>query len=70
MIVTVYRASDGYRWRAQVPAGEIISESVEAYAEKGDAVTAAKKLGPTNAVIFTDDRVTNSDDSEWDNFMQ
>jgi hypothetical protein len=70
MIVSIHRASDGYRWRAQTPYGEVVSESVEAYAEKGDAVASAKKSGPTNAVIFTDDQVTDSGDSGWDNFRQ
>jgi uncharacterized protein YegP (UPF0339 family) len=55
MTVTVYLAKDGWRWRAQSGNGEIVSESGEAYVEKGYAIEAAKKFGPTNAVIFTED---------------
>jgi hypothetical protein len=34
--------------------GEIVSESGEAYEDKSYAIQAAKKFGPTNAVIITD----------------
>jgi hypothetical protein len=46
MRVVVYLAKDGWRWRA---------ESGKAYEDKSDAITDAKKFGPTNAVIITDD---------------
>jgi uncharacterized protein YegP (UPF0339 family) len=55
MTVTVYLAKDGWRWRAQAGNGEIVGESGEAYEDKSYAITAAKKFGPTNAVIVTDD---------------
>jgi uncharacterized protein YegP (UPF0339 family) len=54
MKVVVYFAKDGWRWRAQAGNGEIVSESGEAYEDKSYAIQAAKKFGPTNAVIFTD----------------
>jgi uncharacterized protein YegP (UPF0339 family) len=34
MKITVYRAADGWRWRAQAANGEIVSESGEAYEHK------------------------------------
>lgn len=46
MKVVVYRAKDGWRWRA---------ESGNAYEDKSDAISDAKKSGPTNAVIVTED---------------
>jgi hypothetical protein len=46
MRVVVYLAEDGWRWRA---------ESGKAYEDKSEAITDAKKSGPTNAVIITDD---------------
>jgi uncharacterized protein YegP (UPF0339 family) len=55
MKVVIYFAKDGWRWRAQAGNGEIVSESGEAYEDKSYAIQAAKKFGPTNAVIFTDD---------------
>lgn len=56
MVVTVYRDDAGeWRWHAKSGNGEIVSESGEGYTEKGHAIDAAKKFGPKNAVIFTDD---------------
>jgi uncharacterized protein YegP (UPF0339 family) len=37
MKVTVYRAQDGWRWRARAANGEIVSESGEAYENKSYA---------------------------------
>jgi uncharacterized protein YegP (UPF0339 family) len=34
MKITVYKAEDGYRWRARAANGEIVSESGEAYRHK------------------------------------
>jgi RNA polymerase sigma factor FliA len=71
MRVIVFRDEQGlWRWHCRELAGEIVSKSEKGYGEKGHAIQAAKEFGPTNAVIFTDDGVTNSDDSEWDNFRQ
>jgi uncharacterized protein YegP (UPF0339 family) len=55
MKIRVYRAIDGWRWRAEAANGEVVSESGEAYENKSWAIQSAKKFGPTNAVIFTDD---------------
>jgi uncharacterized protein YegP (UPF0339 family) len=54
MEIRVYRAIDGWRWRAEAANGEVVSESGEAYENKSWAIQSAKKFGPTNAVIFTD----------------
>jgi uncharacterized protein YegP (UPF0339 family) len=54
MHVKVYRADDGWRWHAKSTNGEIVSESGEAYEDKSYAIQAAKKFGPTDAVIETD----------------
>jgi uncharacterized protein YegP (UPF0339 family) len=34
MKITVYRAADGWRWRAQAANGEIVGESSKAYENK------------------------------------
>ena len=51
MHVKVYQADDGWRWHAKSTNGEIVGE---AYEDKSYAIQAAKKFGPTDAVIETD----------------
>jgi uncharacterized protein YegP (UPF0339 family) len=55
MKITVYRAQDGWRWRARASNDEIFSESGEADENKSYAMEAAKKFGPRDAVIQTED---------------
>jgi hypothetical protein len=42
----VYRAADGWRWHAV--AGEIVSESGEAYENRSYAMEAARRFGPAD----------------------
>jgi uncharacterized protein YegP (UPF0339 family) len=49
MKITVYRAADGWRWRAQADNGEIVSESGEAYENKSYAIEAAERFDPRDA---------------------
>jgi uncharacterized protein YegP (UPF0339 family) len=49
MKITVYRAQDGWRWRARAVNGEIVSESGEAYENKSYAIEAAERFGPREA---------------------
>jgi uncharacterized protein YegP (UPF0339 family) len=49
MKITVYRAADGWRWRARADNGEIVSESAEAYKNKSYAIEAAERFGPREA---------------------
>jgi uncharacterized protein YegP (UPF0339 family) len=49
--ITVYRAIDGWRWRAEAANGEIVSESGEAYENKSYAMEAARRFGPADAEI-------------------
>jgi uncharacterized protein YegP (UPF0339 family) len=49
MKITVYRAVDGWRWRAQADNGELVSESGEAYENKSYAIEAAERFGPRDA---------------------
>jgi uncharacterized protein YegP (UPF0339 family) len=49
MKITVYRAADGWRWRARADNGEIVSESGEAYKNKSYAIEAAEWFGPREA---------------------
>jgi uncharacterized protein YegP (UPF0339 family) len=49
MKITVYRAEDGWRWRARAANGEIVSESGEAYENKAYVVEAARRFGPGDA---------------------
>jgi uncharacterized protein YegP (UPF0339 family) len=51
MKITVYRAADRWRWRAQTANGEIVSESGEAYGNKSYALEAARRFGPADAEI-------------------
>jgi uncharacterized protein YegP (UPF0339 family) len=51
MKITVYRASDGWRWRAEAANGEVVSESGEAYEHKSYAMEAARRFGPADAEI-------------------
>jgi uncharacterized protein YegP (UPF0339 family) len=51
MKVTVWHAKDGWRWKAQSENGEIVSESGEAYENKGYAVEAASRVAPDVDVI-------------------
>jgi len=55
MKIVVYRAIDGWRWRAEAPNGEIVSESGEAYENKSYALEAARRFGPANAEIKVED---------------
>jgi len=41
MKITVYRAEDGWRWRARAVNNEIVSESGEAYENRSYVVEAA-----------------------------
>jgi uncharacterized protein YegP (UPF0339 family) len=55
-MVIVYRDESGeYRWHAKSGNGKTVSESGEGYEDQHYAINAAKKFGPTNAVIITDD---------------
>ena len=49
MKITVYRAADGWRWRARADNGEIVSESGEAYENKSYAIEAAERFSPREA---------------------
>jgi uncharacterized protein YegP (UPF0339 family) len=51
MKMVVYRAQDGWRWRAEAANGEIVSESGEAYENKSYAMEAARRFGPADAEI-------------------
>jgi uncharacterized protein YegP (UPF0339 family) len=55
MKITVYRAQDGWRWRARAVNGEIVSESGEAYENKSYALEAARRFGPADAEIELED---------------
>jgi uncharacterized protein YegP (UPF0339 family) len=56
MRVIVYLDEEGlWRWHAKSGNGKIVSESGEGYEDQHYAINAAKKFGPTNAVIITDD---------------
>jgi RNA polymerase sigma factor FliA len=56
MTVTVYRDKEGlWRWHARAGNGEIVSESGEGFEDKSWAIQSAKKFGPRDAVIITDD---------------
>ncbi len=55
MRTVVYKAEDGFRWRARADNGEIVSESGEAYEDKSYAITAAKKFGPADSVVVAED---------------
>jgi hypothetical protein len=51
MKITVYRAVDGWRWRAQADNGELVSESGAAHENKSYAMEAARRFGPAGAEI-------------------
>jgi uncharacterized protein YegP (UPF0339 family) len=51
MKITVYRAEDGWRWRARAVNNEIVSESGEAYENRSYVVEAAERFGPAGAEI-------------------
>jgi len=51
MKITVYKAEDGYRWRARAANGEIVSESGEAYQHKSYVLEAASRFGPAGAEL-------------------
>jgi uncharacterized protein YegP (UPF0339 family) len=51
MKMVVYRAQDGWRWRAEAANGEVVSESGEAYENKAYALEAARRFGPHDAEI-------------------
>jgi uncharacterized protein YegP (UPF0339 family) len=51
MKMVVYRAQDGWRWRAEAANGEIVRESGEAYENKSYAMEAARRFGPADAEI-------------------
>jgi uncharacterized protein YegP (UPF0339 family) len=51
MKITVYRAADGWRWRAQADNGELVSESGAAHENKSYAMEAARRFGPAGAEI-------------------
>ena len=55
MKITVYRAIDGWRWRAEAATGEIVSESGEAYENKSYALEAARRFGPADAEVDVED---------------
>lgn len=44
--VSVYKASDGWRWHRRAPNDRITSESGEAYTSKANCLRIAKKLNP------------------------
>ena len=51
MKITVYKAEDGYRWRARAANGEIVSESGEAYQHKSYVLEAARRFGGADAEL-------------------
>jgi uncharacterized protein YegP (UPF0339 family) len=51
MKITIYRAQDGWRWRARAVNGEIVSESGEAYENKSYARRRRDRVGPADAEI-------------------
>jgi uncharacterized protein YegP (UPF0339 family) len=51
MKITVYKAEDGYRWRARAANGEIVSESGEAYQHKSYVREAARRFGSAGAEL-------------------
>jgi uncharacterized protein YegP (UPF0339 family) len=51
MKITVYRAEDGYSWRARAANGEIVSQSGEAYQHKSYVLEAARRFGPAGAEL-------------------
>ena len=51
MKIRIYRAIDGWRWRAEPANGEVVSESGEAYENKSYAQEAARRFGPPDAEI-------------------
>ncbi len=44
MTVTVYKAKDGYRWRAKSRNGRIVAESGEAYVRKAACILAYERF--------------------------
>jgi uncharacterized protein YegP (UPF0339 family) len=62
MKITVYKAEDGYRWRARAADGEIVSESGEAYQHKSYVLEAARRFGPAGAEIEVEEEL----ESEWE----
>lgn len=42
--VAIYRAKDGYRWHRQSENGRIVSESGEAYVDKGHTIHMADEV--------------------------
>lgn len=44
MKIEVYKAKDGYRWRAVANNGKIVADSGEAYTRKADAKRARKRF--------------------------
>jgi uncharacterized protein YegP (UPF0339 family) len=62
MKITIYKAEDGYRWRARAANGEIVSESGEAYQHKSYVLEAARRFGPAGAEIEVEEEL----ESEWE----
>jgi uncharacterized protein YegP (UPF0339 family) len=62
MKITVYRAQDGWRWRARASNDEIVSESGEAYENKSYAIEAARRFGPADAEPEFEEEL----ESEWE----
>lgn len=45
-VTSVYKAKDGYRWRAKHKNGNIVAESGEAYTRKDECARLAEKYAP------------------------
>lgn len=50
-ITTVYKARDGWRWRAVHRNGNVVAESGEAYTRRGRCAEMADEYGPVQFVV-------------------
>lgn len=51
LAISVYRASDGWRWRLKASNGRKVADSGEAYASQANALRAAKRLAGAVIVL-------------------
>jgi hypothetical protein len=45
-VTTIYKAKDGYRWRAKHKNGEVVAESGESYVKRAECIAMAEKYAP------------------------
>lgn len=55
MKLTVYRATDGWRWRLRAANGRIVADSAEAYRRRRDAVAIAQRIAASPITVAVDD---------------